>query len=69
MIGVSRENLNRCLKDWERHGIVNLHDGVIVLTNPAEFEKLAEAWQKNVQAHTHQEQIQGVAVCMSASAG
>ncbi len=43
MIGASRENVNRCLKDWERRGIVDLDDGIIVLANLAEFEKLAEA--------------------------
>lgn len=43
MIGASRENVNRCLKDWERRGIVNLDDGFIVLMNLAELEQLAEA--------------------------
>jgi CRP-like cAMP-binding protein len=43
MIGASRENVNRCLKEWQRRGIVDLEDGRIVLTAPAELEKLAEA--------------------------
>lgn len=42
MIGASRENVNRCLKDWERRGIVNLEDGAIVLVRPADLEKMAE---------------------------
>jgi CRP/FNR family cyclic AMP-dependent transcriptional regulator len=43
MIGGSRENVNRCLNEWQRRGIVNLDDGWIVLAEPAELEKLAEA--------------------------
>lgn len=43
MIGASRENVNRCLKDWQRRGIVNLEEGRISLTMPAMLEKLAES--------------------------
>ena len=43
MIGASRENVNRCLKDWQRRGIVNLEDGWIVLVAPDELEQLAAA--------------------------
>jgi CRP-like cAMP-binding protein len=43
MISASRENVNRCLKDWERRGIVELDHGIIVLVNVAELEKLAGA--------------------------
>ncbi len=43
MIGASRENVNRCLKEWERRGVISLDDGWIVLAEPMELEKLAEA--------------------------
>ena len=41
MIGASRENVNRCLNDWQRRGIVNLEDGWIYLVAPEALEKLA----------------------------
>ncbi|MGZ5789636.1 MAG: Crp/Fnr family transcriptional regulator [Burkholderiaceae bacterium] len=41
MIGASRENVNRCLNDWQRRGIVNLEDGWIYLVMPDALEKLA----------------------------
>jgi CRP-like cAMP-binding protein len=43
MIGATRENVNRCLKDWQRRGIVDLEDGRIVLTMPDVLEKLGAA--------------------------
>jgi CRP/FNR family transcriptional regulator, cyclic AMP receptor protein len=43
MIGASRENVNRCLNDWQRRGIVNLEDGWIFLVIPDALEKLAAA--------------------------
>lgn len=43
MIGASRENVNRCLNDWQRRGIVNLEDGWIYLVSPDALEKLAAA--------------------------
>ncbi len=41
MIGASRENVNRCLKEWQRRDIVNLEDGWIILLTPSELEKIA----------------------------
>ncbi len=43
MIGASRENVNRCLKDWQRRGIINLEEGQIMLALPAVLETLAES--------------------------
>lgn len=43
MIGASRENVNRCLNDWQRRGIVHLEDGWIVLVAPDVLEKMAAA--------------------------
>jgi CRP/FNR family cyclic AMP-dependent transcriptional regulator len=43
MIGASRENVNRCLKDWQRRGIIDLDDGWIVLAEPDQLASLAEA--------------------------
>jgi CRP/FNR family cyclic AMP-dependent transcriptional regulator len=34
LIGGSRETVNRCLRRWQREGLVEISDGRIVLTNP-----------------------------------
>lgn len=39
-IGASRENVNRCLNDWQRRGIVSLEDGRIVIVESAALERL-----------------------------
>lgn len=41
MIGASRENVNRCLNDWQRRGIVSLEDGRITIVAPDMLEELA----------------------------
>lgn len=41
MIGASRENVNRCLNDWQRRGMVKLEDGWLVLVMPSVIETLA----------------------------
>jgi CRP-like cAMP-binding protein len=33
MAGATRENVNRCLRDWQRRGIVKLKDGWTVILN------------------------------------
>jgi CRP/FNR family transcriptional regulator, cyclic AMP receptor protein len=40
--GSSRESVNRCLKDWERAGIVRLDDGWIWLIDLEELAHIAE---------------------------
>jgi len=41
MIGGTRESVNRCLRDWQRRGIIHLAKGWIVLENPAALTELA----------------------------
>lgn len=41
MIGASRENVNRCLNDWQRRGIVSLEEGRIAIVEPSALEQLA----------------------------
>ena len=33
MVGATRENVNRCLRDWQRRGIVKLKDGWTIILN------------------------------------
>jgi CRP/FNR family transcriptional regulator, cyclic AMP receptor protein len=33
MVGATRENVNRCLRDWHRRGLVKLQDGWTVILN------------------------------------
>jgi CRP-like cAMP-binding protein len=33
MVGATRENVNRCLRDWHRRGLVKLQDGWTVIPN------------------------------------
>jgi hypothetical protein len=39
MVGATRENVNRCLRDWHRRGLVKLQGGWTVIPNT---EKLRE---------------------------
>jgi CRP/FNR family transcriptional regulator, cyclic AMP receptor protein len=39
--GASREAINKCLGGWQRRGIVQIEEGVIVVTNRAALEELA----------------------------
>jgi CRP/FNR family cyclic AMP-dependent transcriptional regulator len=40
MIGASRENVNRCLNDWQRRGIVHMEDGWIVIEAEDQLERM-----------------------------
>jgi CRP/FNR family cyclic AMP-dependent transcriptional regulator len=42
-IGASRENVNRCLKGWQRAGLVELRDGWVVISRRAALESLVQA--------------------------
>ena len=39
--GASRESINKCLSGWQRSGIVQIEEGVIVVTNRTALEELA----------------------------
>jgi CRP/FNR family transcriptional regulator, cyclic AMP receptor protein len=41
MLGGSRESVNKCLRKWERSGIVNISDGSIIITKRAVLEDIA----------------------------
>lgn len=41
LCGASRESINKCLGAWQRRGIVQIEDGVIVVTNRTALEELA----------------------------
>ncbi|MCQ0987084.1 Crp/Fnr family transcriptional regulator [Jiella marina] len=41
MIGGSRENVNRCLKGWQKRQIIDLKDGWLIIPDPAILEAIA----------------------------
>ena len=41
MIGGTRESVNRCLRDWQRRGIIRLAKGWIILEDPPALTELA----------------------------
>jgi CRP/FNR family transcriptional regulator, cyclic AMP receptor protein len=41
MAGGTRENVNRCLRDWQRRGIVDSKDGWTIILRPADLHRLA----------------------------
>ncbi|NDW02900.1 Crp/Fnr family transcriptional regulator [Jiella pacifica] len=42
MIGSARENVNRCLKSWEKREIVDLKDGWLIITDEKSLRLLAD---------------------------
>jgi CRP/FNR family transcriptional regulator, cyclic AMP receptor protein len=40
MVGATRENVNRCLRDWHRRGLVKLQDGWTVIPNTEKLREL-----------------------------
>jgi CRP/FNR family cyclic AMP-dependent transcriptional regulator len=42
MVGGTRESVNRCIRNWQRSGIVKISEGSIVVTNQAALETIAE---------------------------
>lgn len=41
MIGSSRENVNRCLRKWQRAGVVDLKEGWLIVLDRARLERLS----------------------------
>jgi CRP/FNR family transcriptional regulator, cAMP and macrophage regulator len=41
MLGVQRPSLNKILKEFERDGLIAIHDATIDIVNPARLRKLA----------------------------
>jgi CRP/FNR family transcriptional regulator, cyclic AMP receptor protein len=42
MIGGTRESVNKCLGEWQRHGLVRITGGVIVIVDAPGLKRLAE---------------------------
>jgi CRP/FNR family transcriptional regulator, cyclic AMP receptor protein len=42
IVGATRESVNKCLREWQRRGIVRVEDNVIKITNRGVLEKLAD---------------------------
>src|SRR5262245_31521350 len=42
MVGGTRETVNRCLRNWQRRGIVEISEGSIVVMNQDALEDIAE---------------------------
>lgn len=42
MLGGSRESVNKCLRKWQRSGIVKISEGSIIITKRAALEDIAE---------------------------
>ena len=43
MAGGTRENLNRCLRDWQRRGILELKDRWTIVRQPEALRKLSKS--------------------------
>jgi CRP-like cAMP-binding protein len=41
MLGTSRQSINKVLKDWESHGLIQRHYGSITLCDPQALQRLA----------------------------
>jgi CRP/FNR family transcriptional regulator, cyclic AMP receptor protein len=42
MVGGTRESVNRCLRNWQRNGIVQIAEGSIIITDQSALEEMAE---------------------------
>ena len=46
MIGGTRESVNRCLREWQRRGFIQLEEGWIILRNSAALEEIGRGNSK-----------------------
>src|SRR6266536_3414832 len=42
LIGATRERVNKCLREWQRRGIVRIEDGRITVLNQRRLEEVAD---------------------------
>ena len=42
MVGATRESVNKCLRNWQRSGSVEISEGSINITNRSALEVVAE---------------------------
>ena len=47
MIGATRESVNRCLREWQRRGILQLDEGWIIIRNAAALEDIGRGNNKD----------------------
>jgi len=43
LVGISRESVNKQLKEWERDGLISLAKGIVTLRDPHSLEQVARA--------------------------
>ena len=43
MVGAARESVNRCIREWQRCGLVRLHERWIILVNREALARIASA--------------------------
>ena len=43
MVGAARENVNKCLQEWQRAGIIRMEKRVITIAERAKLETIAES--------------------------
>lgn len=41
MVGATRETVNKCLKGWQRQGLIRIDDGQVTVTNRSAFQTLS----------------------------
>ena len=41
MVGGTRESVNKCIAAWQRHGIVKISEGKIIILNKTDLEKIS----------------------------
>jgi CRP-like cAMP-binding protein len=44
MVGATRENVNRCLREWQRRGILQLKDGWTIILKPEALHAIEEPY-------------------------
>jgi CRP-like cAMP-binding protein len=42
IVGATRESINKCLREWQRSGVVKMENNIIVIKNQATLKNLAE---------------------------
>jgi len=43
MVGGTRESVNKCLRNWQRTGLVRISEGSILITDRRALENIADA--------------------------
>jgi hypothetical protein len=43
MVGGTRESVNKCLRNWQRAGLVRISEGSIIISDRRALENIADA--------------------------